>query len=154
MYKILNIKFFQEDYPHAEALQESESNNKNNIDNIINNKQDSLVDKDQTETNNISNDADKDSDNDNVNDNDNGSRVQIKLPLELELDAIANAILASNQQAKMNCVVERRRAEEVIDSPAKSMKLPFGLNVSTDPKKKTVTGERLVIMCESGSEEK
>lgn len=50
----------------------------------------------------------------------------------------------------MNCVVERRRTDEVIDAPAKTMQLPFGLNLTSDPKKQKVTGERIGIFCESG----
>lgn len=52
----------------------------------------------------------------------------------------------------MNCVVERRRAEELVDSPPKTMQLPFGVNLTTDQKKQRITGERLAIFCESGSE--
>jgi hypothetical protein len=53
----------------------------------------------------------------------------------------------------MNCVIERRRAEEVVDAPSKTVQLPFGLNLTTDPKKQKVTGERMAIICESGAEE-
>lgn len=52
----------------------------------------------------------------------------------------------------MNCMIERRRAEEFVDAPAKTVSLPFGLNLTTEPKKQRVTGERMVIVCESGSE--
>lgn len=52
----------------------------------------------------------------------------------------------------MNCVIERRRAEEFIDAPGKTMQLPFGLNMQTEPKKQRVTGERMAIICESRSE--
>lgn len=48
----------------------------------------------------------------------------------------------------MNCVIERRRAEEVVDTPARAM--PFGFNFNAEPKKK-ITGERMAIFCESGS---
>lgn len=82
------------------------------------------------------------------------NRVHIKLPLELDLSELANAILESNQKSRMNCVVERRRAEEFIDAPSKTMQLPFGVNLTTDPKRKRVTGERMAIFCESGVEQK
>lgn len=82
------------------------------------------------------------------------NRVHIKLPLELDLSELANAILESNQKSRMNCVVERRRAEEFIDAPAKTMQLPFGVNIATEPKQKRVTGERMAIFCESGVEPK
>lgn len=52
----------------------------------------------------------------------------------------------------MNCVVERRRAEELVDAPAKEMALPFGINLMSDPKKQKVTGERIAIVCESNTE--
>lgn len=54
----------------------------------------------------------------------------------------------------MNCVVERRRTEEVVDAPAKTVQLPFGMNVSTDPKKQKITGERIAIFCDNGKDEK
>ena len=54
----------------------------------------------------------------------------------------------------MNCVVERRRSEEFIDAPSKTMNLPFGVNLTTDPKKQKITGERMAIFCETGNEEK
>lgn len=49
----------------------------------------------------------------------------------------------------MNCVVEKRKAEEMVDPvPA----LPFGLNLLNEPRKTKVTGERLAIICESNVE--
>lgn len=80
------------------------------------------------------------------------NRIHIKLPLELDLSELANAIIDNNQKSRMNCVVERRRAEEFIDAPSKTMQLPFGVNLTTDPKRKRVTGERMAIFCESGVE--
>ncbi len=53
-------------------------------------------------------------------------------------------------RSRMNCVVERRRAEELIDTPAKIMQLPFGLNLTSEPKKQKVTGERISIFCDDG----
>lgn len=47
----------------------------------------------------------------------------------------------------MNCVIERRRAEELLDS---SRSMPFGFSMNAEPKKR-VTGERMAIFCESGS---
>lgn len=48
----------------------------------------------------------------------------------------------------MNCVIERRRAEELVDNAPKMT--PFGFNFNSEPKKR-VTGERMAIFCESGS---
>lgn len=55
-------------------------------------------------------------------------------------------------RSRMNCVVERRRTEEVVDAPARNVQLPFGMNVSTDPKKQKITGERIAIFCDNGNE--
>lgn len=60
----------------------------------------------------------------------------------------------SKSRARMNCVVERRRTEEIVDAPAKTVQLPFGMNVSTDPKKQKITGERIAIFCDNGKDEK
>lgn len=54
----------------------------------------------------------------------------------------------------MNCVVERKHAEEIVDSPSKTVVLPFGMNLTTDPKKARITGERISIFCEGGNENK
>ncbi|KAF5280540.1 hypothetical protein FQR65_LT00291 [Abscondita terminalis] len=77
--------------------------------------------------------------------------IHIKLPLHLDLDDIAGSIIDKNQRSKMNCIVEKKRAEEVVDHKPKSIQLPFGLNLTTDPRVEHVTGERMVILCESGS---
>lgn len=58
-----------------------------------------------------------------------------------------------NQKSRMNCVVEKKRAEEVVDHQSKTLRLPFGVNLTTDPRYERVTGERMVIMCESGDSE-
>lgn len=54
----------------------------------------------------------------------------------------------------MNCVVERKHAEELVDSPSKTVALPFGMNLTTEPKKARITGERISIFCEGGNESK
>lgn len=51
----------------------------------------------------------------------------------------------------MNCVIERRRAEELVDQQPKVMQLPFGVAINMEPKKRRVTGERMAIFCESGT---
>lgn len=48
----------------------------------------------------------------------------------------------------MNCVIERRRAEEMVDNTPKMT--PFGFSFNAEPKKR-VTGERMAIFCESGN---
>ena len=77
--------------------------------------------------------------------------IHIKLPLQLDLDDLAGSIIDKNQRSKMNCIIEKKRAEEVVDHKPKSIQLPFGLNLTTDPRFEHVTGERMVIICESGS---
>lgn len=53
----------------------------------------------------------------------------------------------------MNCVVERRRAEELSDGAPKTVQLPFGINLQTEQKpKRVITGERIAIVCESNVE--
>lgn len=52
----------------------------------------------------------------------------------------------------MNCVVERKHAEEFVDSPSKTVALPFGVNLTTDPKKARITGERISIFCDGGDD--
>lgn len=60
-------------------------------------------------------------------------------------------MLDKNQRSKMNCIVEKKRAEEVVDHQPKTVRLPFGLNLTTDPRYEHITGERMVIVCESGT---
>ncbi|XP_034482722.1 putative uncharacterized protein DDB_G0268364 isoform X2 [Drosophila innubila] len=75
-----------------------------------------------------------------------------KMPLELDLSDLAAAILRNNKKSRMNCVVERKHAEEFVDSPAKTVALPFGVNLTTDPKKARITGERISIFCDGGDD--
>lgn len=77
-----------------------------------------------------------------------------KIPLELDLSDLAAALLQNNKKSRMNCVVERKHAEEIVDSPSKTVALPFGMNLTTDPKKARITGERISIFCEGGNENK
>ncbi|EDW72989.1 uncharacterized protein Dwil_GK17297, isoform A [Drosophila willistoni] len=77
-----------------------------------------------------------------------------KMPLELDLSDLAAAILRNNKKSRMNCVVERKHAEEIVDSPSKTVALPFGVNLTTDPKKARITGERISIFCDGGDDSK
>lgn len=54
----------------------------------------------------------------------------------------------------MNCVVERKRIVEDVDRPARTVALPFGVNLQMEPKKAQITGERIAIFCDRGDEEK
>lgn len=57
-------------------------------------------------------------------------------------------------RSRMNCIVEKRRAEELVDHQPRNVRLPFGLNLTTDPRLERVTGERMAIFCESGNDQK
>ncbi|XP_059620430.1 nuclear transcription factor Y subunit beta [Phlebotomus argentipes] len=139
-----------QDLPKAEALQAQSSTYKENS--LQNDeKYSSPNGKDDPDAESIpasSSDSDSESES---NENGDVNRLQIRLPLEFDLNDLTNALLEGNQKSRMNCVVERRRSEEFVDSPAKTMQLPFGLNISSDPKKQRITGERMAIFCESGS---
>jgi len=80
--------------------------------------------------------------------------IQIKLPLQLDFDELAGSLIEKNQRSRMNCVVEKRRAEEVMDHQPKTVRLPFGVNLTTDPRYEHITGERMAIFCESGNEQR
>ncbi|KDR16740.1 hypothetical protein L798_09268 [Zootermopsis nevadensis] len=54
----------------------------------------------------------------------------------------------------MNCVVEKRRAEEIVDHQPRTIRLPFGVNVTTDPRYEHVSGEKMAIYCESGKDQR
>ena len=44
------------------------------------------------------------------------------------------AMMEKNQRSRMNCVVEKRRAEEIVDHQPHTIRLPFGVNLTTDPR--------------------
>lgn len=69
-------------------------------------------------------------------------------------DVCLQALVEKNQRSRMNCVVEKRRAEEVMDHQPKTVRLPFGVNLTTDPRYEHVTGERMAIFCESGNDQR
>ncbi|XP_023293427.2 bromodomain-containing protein DDB_G0280777 isoform X1 [Lucilia cuprina] len=104
--------------------------------------------------------AEEESNMNEVNDSENSEEVDEmqkypgKIPLELDLSDLAAALLQNNKKSRMNCVVERKHAEEIVDSPSKTVALPFGMNLTTDPKKARITGERISIFCEGGNENK
>lgn len=77
--------------------------------------------------------------------------IHIKLPLQLDFDDLAGALIEKNQKSRMNCIVEKKRAEEVVDHQPKTLRLPFGVNLTTDPRYEHLSGERMAIFCESGN---
>ncbi|KRT86305.1 hypothetical protein AMK59_2824 [Oryctes borbonicus] len=80
--------------------------------------------------------------------------VHIKMPLELDFDDLAGALMEKNQRSRMNCIVEKKRAEQVVDHQPKTIQLPFGLNITTDPRFEHLSGERMAIFCESGNDQR
>lgn len=77
--------------------------------------------------------------------------MRISLPLQLDFDDLASALMEKNQRSRMNCMVEKKRAEEIVDHKPKTVALPFGVNLTTDPRYERLSGERMVIVCESGN---
>ncbi|KAL3285384.1 hypothetical protein HHI36_019490 [Cryptolaemus montrouzieri] len=104
------------------------------------------------ESNSISeNSVPDDSDAIDSEEGDNDKTVRFKLPLQLDFDDLAGALIEKNQRSRMNCVVEKKKAEQLVDHQPKTVALPFGLNLTTDPRFERVTGERMAIFCESGT---
>lgn len=102
----------------------------------------------EIEDNNI--DSSDSSSDDSSSESEEEPKVHFKLPLQLDFDDLAGTLIAKNQRSKMNCIVEKKRAEEVVDHQPKTLRLPFGVNLTTDPRFERLTGERMVIICESG----
>lgn len=67
------------------------------------------------------------------------------------MDELISHLMEKNQKSKMNCVVEKKKAEEFVDHQPKTIRLPFGINLTTNPRFEKLTGERMVIVCESGT---
>lgn len=89
--------------------------------------------------------GDRDEDDDDYDD-DEFPPVHIKLPLQLDLDDIAGALM-QQARSRVSCVVERRRADEVMDGTNDNR-----LDNSTDPQRfQRLSGERVAILCESGN---
>lgn len=124
------------------------------------------------------NNNDKDDRDDDQQENSIDPPIHLKLPLQLDFDELAGvsrdrcphgggvcclaltlflavqALMERNQRSRMNCVVEKRRAEEVVDHQPRTVRLPFGLNLTTDPRYEHVSGERMAIFCESGNDQR
>ncbi|KYN02778.1 PREDICTED: mediator of RNA polymerase II transcription subunit 15 [Cyphomyrmex costatus] len=89
--------------------------------------------------------GDRDDDDDDYDD-DEFPPVHIKLPLQLDLDDIAGTLI-QQARSRVSCVVERRRADEVMDGTGDN-----GVDNSTDPQRfQRLSGERVAILCESGN---
>lgn len=106
---------------------------------------------DEDSNSDSSDSSDSDSNSDSESDEEDRTPIHFKLPLQLDFDDIAGALIEKNQKSRMNCVVEKKRAEEVVDHQPKTIRLPFGLNLTTDPRYEHLSGERMAIFCESGN---
>lgn len=159
--KELMLEAMQQELPKAQALmQDNLSADESNLQTI--DRDDAKKQKQEETHKQHKEDSDETSDSEDEDDSSNdgesdesvdmNNRIHVKLPLDLHLTDLANAILRENQKSRMNCIVERRRSEEMVDSPLKMMRLPFGMDLATDPKQQKVTGERIAIFCESGNE--
>jgi hypothetical protein len=74
----------------------------------------------------------------------------LKLPLELNLH---EHMFEKNQRSHMNCVIEKKKAEEIVDEQSKPLPPFLGLlNMSTDPRYLHFTGEKMAISCDSGND--
>lgn len=125
----------------------SEEANENVVQDLSKDEMNKPNKKDQTNPDDVEN-INENSDDEETNDIESElKRVHIKLPLDFDLSELAHNILMNNQKSRMNCVVERRRSEE-IEEP-KPMN-PFNIFMN-EPKKEKVTGERIAIFCETGA---
>jgi len=143
--KELMLEAMQQELPRAESLQSREATKivqdlSHDEMNHPNKKDD--TNPDEVETINSENSIDNDEDS-----NDMLKRIRVKMPLDFDLTELAHNILMNNQKSRMNCVVERRRTEEVNEN---SMN-PFSAFLEEEKPKEKVTGERVSIFCETGA---
>lgn len=52
----------------------------------------------------------------------------------------------------MNCIIEKKKAEEIVDEQAKALPPLLGINLTTDPRYLHFTGEKMAISCDSGND--
>jgi hypothetical protein len=136
--------------PHPEALL-SKENGDNLLQDLSRDEMNKPNKKDETNPDDVENinTESRDEDDDEMNNEIDGEmkRIRIKLPLDFDLSELAHNILMQNQKSRMNCVVERRRTEEVEEPKPMN---PFNAFMNEQPKKEKVTGERIAIFCETG----
>lgn len=61
--------------------------------------------------------------------------------------------MQKNIKGNVNCIIEKRRNEELVDHAPRSLNLPFGLNITTPPRLQHVTGEQMVVVCKNDDED-
>lgn len=144
-YVITVINFFlwlqEEPQKATEPLQNDETKNSNNVQEAANSQQDKDDKEESSDSSNNSSESDDEEE----------RPIHIKLPLQLDFDDLAGALMEKNQRSRMNCIVEKKRAEEIVDHQPKTVNLPFGVNLTTDPRYERLSGERMAIFCESGN---
>lgn len=142
--KELMLETMQQDLPRSEALLSQETN-ENTLQDLSKDEMNKPNKKDETHHEDDVESIHENSDDDDIDGE--MKRVHIKLPLDFDLSELAHNILMNNQKSRMNCVVERRRTEEVEEPKPMN---PFNI-LMNEPKREKVTGERIAIFCESGA---
>ncbi|XP_064466425.1 uncharacterized protein LOC135377724 [Ornithodoros turicata] len=74
---------------------------------------------------------------------------KIPIPMKLQMDPLAGQMLRKNQRAQVSCVVEKKRASEVIAHEPKMIMTPFG-NMTSEPRMVHLSGERMIFSCLTG----
>ncbi|XP_054012440.1 bromodomain-containing protein 4 [Hylaeus anthracinus] len=99
-------------------------------------------DENNSKTDNENGDHDEDDDD---YDDDEFPPVHIKLPLQFDFDEIAGTLI-QEARSRVSCVVERRRADQVMDGANNN-----NVENATDSRYQRLSGERVAILCESGN---
>lgn len=77
-----------------------------------------------------------------------------KIPISIRMSGRAGDLMnaAPNGKGNVNCVIERKTANQIIASEPKKLYTPYG-NITTDPRLVHLTGEKLVFSCHSGDKD-
>lgn len=77
-----------------------------------------------------------------------------KIPISIRMSGKAGDLMsaAPNGKGHVNCVIERKTANQIIASEPKKLFTPYG-NITTDPRLIHLTGEKLVFSCHSGDKD-
>nr|XP_034172870.1 putative uncharacterized protein DDB_G0271606 [Osmia lignaria] len=102
-----------------------------------------LQKEDENNSKSDSESSDHDDDDDDYDD-DEFPPVHIKLPLQFDFDEIAGTLI-QEARSRVSCVVERRRADQVMDGANNNVEN------NTDSRYQRLSGERVAILCESGN---
>ncbi|KAG5677804.1 hypothetical protein PVAND_007532 [Polypedilum vanderplanki] len=147
--KELMLEAMQQDLPRPEALQTREANN-NVIQDLSKDEMNKPNKKDETNPDDVEAiNTENEIDSHDSDERDDMRKIRVKLPLDFDLTELAHNLLMNNQKSRMNCVVERRRTEEMNENPMKAMN-PFSALLDDEQPREKVTGERVSIFCETG----